>query len=135
MHLRLFPLGVALLFLCGCPGELQDPERFLTGGGDAGPGCDVENGILKTKCGTAGCHDATTIAQGLDLATAGVGTRLRTSMATCTSVAGQKMGTFMQNKVTAATPTCGGPMPLGGTMLSAAESQCLSAYLQDAGAL
>jgi hypothetical protein len=128
---------VALSVFSGCPGDLVDPDRFLTGrDGGGGGGCtiDVEQAIFAPKCGTAGCHDMTTAAQGLDLVSTGVKGRLRTQTATCTSAVGQKMGTFMLNKVSAS-PSCGGPMPLGGTTLTSAEVSCLNSYLQDAGAL
>ena len=128
---------LALSVLSGCPGDLVDPDRFLTGrdgGGGGGCSLDVEQDIFQAKCATAGCHDATTASGALDLATAGVKDRLRTGTATCTSAAGQRAGTFMLNKVSAS-PSCGGPMPLGGTPLTSAEVSCLNAYLQDAGAL
>jgi hypothetical protein len=137
MRARILVVGLALLLFSGCPGSLEDPERFLTGGGGDGGGgatCNVEADILTPKCATAGCHDATTAAQGLNLATAGVLGRLRTSTATCTSASGQRMGAFLMNKV-GSTPSCGGPMPVGATALSQAELACLNAYLADGGAL
>jgi hypothetical protein len=128
MRARLFVLGLALPALLACPGSLVDPERFLTGGDAGGMACDVENDIFKLKCGTAGCHDATTVAQGLDLATTGVKTRLGSQLATCTSAAGQPLAAFLLVKVKP-NPTCGGPMPLGLTALDAAELKCLEDYL------
>ena len=127
MQTRLLSLGAALLALSGCPGSLEDPERFLTGT-DAGPTCNVEADILAPKCATAGCHDATTIAQNLDLSGSGVRARLRAQTATCTSAAGQPMGAFLLVKVKPS-PTCGGPMPLGAAALTAAEIKCLEDYV------
>lgn len=118
---------MALLAFCSCPGELQNPERFLTGT-DAGPSCDVENDIFKVQCATAGCHDTTTAAQGLDLLGSGVKSRIRSQMATCTSAAGQPMASFLVAKVKPS-PSCGGPMPLGGTPLDAAALKCLEDYI------
>jgi hypothetical protein len=94
----LMGLGSTLL---GCPGTLEDPARFLgaTGNdaalaGDAAPAGDaqlsevgellsdgascpnVPQAILRPTCTSAGCHNAQDKAQGLDLQSPDVETRL-----------------------------------------------------------
>jgi hypothetical protein len=67
------------LALCGCPGEIDDPTPFLTsgGGGSGGAGCfDVETELFPMRCATTGCHDATSMAAMLDLASPNVAERL-----------------------------------------------------------
>jgi hypothetical protein len=91
-------LGAALL---GCPGTLDDPARFLgaVGNDDApagdaelpevgallevgvvssdGASCpDVPQAIFRPNCTSAGCHNAQDKAQGLDLQSPDIGTRL-----------------------------------------------------------
>lgn len=128
--MRARPLVLALAFssLTGCPGELQDPDRFLGGTDGGGPTCGVETDLFVAKCGTAGCHDNTVnAAQGLDLVSPGVANRLRTGLATCGSVAGQPLGSWLVTKVKP-TPGCGGQMPPG-LPLDAQEIRCLELYV------
>ena len=115
----LLGLGVAPL-LGACPGRLEDPERFLT--------CtmDVERELLAPSCATAGCHAATNPAANLDLASPGLAARLSSATSSCQ---GQPLTVIMLDKVQP-TPTCGSPMPLGGTPLSPREQDCLELYLR-----
>ena len=130
---RLVGWGLALSVLSGCPGNLVDKDRFLVGrDGGGGAACDVENDIFKMQCATAGCHDAVTKTQFLDLESPGIKARIKSQMATCTSVVGQPLGTFMIAKVKPS-PSCGGPMPLGGLELDAAEIRCIEDYIADGG--
>jgi hypothetical protein len=94
----LIGLGAALI---GCPGTLDDPARFLGAAGDDsalaedaalagdadfppvsepptdGATCpDVPQAILRVNCTSAGCHNAQDKAQGLDLQSPDVVTRL-----------------------------------------------------------
>ncbi|HEY0468177.1 MAG TPA: hypothetical protein VGC79_28455 [Polyangiaceae bacterium] len=94
----------ALLLLTGCPGTLDDKERFLVDAGnagsaasgssggdaaatgkagsdagpdsDAGPCGDVVERIFVPSCGGTGCHGATGPQQDLDLVSAGVAARV-----------------------------------------------------------
>src|SRR5882672_7770504 len=93
-----------LLALAACdPGHLSDQEKlkFLK--------CqiDVEKDLFKPKCGLAGCHSATTPQNGLDLVTAGVGTRIKTGTSTCQA---KPLITYLAEKLTAS-PACGTQMP------------------------
>jgi hypothetical protein len=81
-----------LISTAACPGTLPDAAAFLEPGADAGatvlpqtdaatateagePCPDVPT-LLAQTCGTSGCHDATTRAEGLDLVSPGVVSRL-----------------------------------------------------------
>jgi hypothetical protein len=95
--LRLWvPLAAASLLMAGCPGTLDDPDRFLDAGpaigvgGDGGGGggngtggapCgNVEQEIFLKTCATSLCHhdgsSGKEIAGGLDLTPPGVAARL-----------------------------------------------------------
>ncbi|HEX8699614.1 MAG TPA: hypothetical protein VF815_12300 [Myxococcaceae bacterium] len=114
-------LGLGLAPLLGaCPGSLEDPERFTA--------CrmDVERELLAPRCATSGCHSAETPAANLDLASPGLAARLASATSTCE---GRPLTLNMQDKVQPS-PTCGSPMPLGGTPLNAQEMECLALYLQ-----
>ena len=78
-------MGVSIL-LFGCPGTLDDPERFATpfkapadaatdGATAACP--DVPQAVFAANCTQALCHNPTDIAGQLDLASPAVGSRLR----------------------------------------------------------
>lgn len=54
-----------LLVLPGCPGSLEDPDRFKDGGA-----CSDVPALLAQKCGTSGCHASENPSNGLDLASA-----------------------------------------------------------------
>lgn len=100
----LLVLAVAALVLSGCPGTLEDKERFLVDAGhaghtgsaggsaasggeaaaagktnsdlDAGPCGDVVTRIFVPSCGGTGCHDAKGPQQDLDLVSPGVAARV-----------------------------------------------------------
>ena len=83
-------LLLALLACAACPGTLADPDAFDLGAGDGGTNGPVATAdaapaasacpdvptVLAQSCGTAGCHDATTRAEGLDLKSPDVASRL-----------------------------------------------------------
>ena len=71
----------------GCAGTLSDPAAFTAETHDAGGAADVDvDGaatscpdiptLFAASCGSAGCHDAATKAEALDLASPGVAARL-----------------------------------------------------------
>jgi len=71
----------------GCAGTLSDPAAFTAETRDSGAAGDVDVDssaascpdiptLFATSCGSAGCHDATTKAEALDLASPGVVARL-----------------------------------------------------------
>jgi hypothetical protein len=86
--------SLALLLGAGCAGSLSDPGAFaIAGSEDAGvtveagvgsdaseasaaPSCPDVPSLFVKSCGESGCHDAKTQAQGLDLVSPGVASRL-----------------------------------------------------------
>ena len=68
----LLPPAFLLANLTACPGELDNPERFI------GSCPDIETQFFPQRCGTAGCHNADSLASAgnLDLTSADVASRL-----------------------------------------------------------
>jgi hypothetical protein len=150
-------IGITALVLCGatwgCPGTLEDPERFLdagaalgTGDSSAGTPVDGEEGgaggdcpdvprLLAQTCTASSCHSASNKAQGLDLQTPQVAARLIGVPATegagflidpstpSKSVLYEKLG---------ASPPFGARMPLGAAPLDAPTLACVLAWVTQA---
>jgi hypothetical protein len=54
MRLMLLGAAVALLVpLAGCPGDLENPERFMMA---TPPDCDAPTEVFAMRCAIAGCH-------------------------------------------------------------------------------
>jgi hypothetical protein len=124
--------GLFSLTLMGCPGALEHPERFLDGGTDGGGFTCTPAAIeaqLSATCGGAGCHGSSSPANGLDLVSTGVATRLG-GVSGCQS---KTTKTFMIEKL-APSPACGSQMPLGRAPWSDDEVACLTTYLNGLGA-
>jgi hypothetical protein len=68
-------MSAALIGLAGCPGSLEDPERFRGGGGGA-CSVDTETEILSATCSASICHDSDMPTAGLDLSGTAVASRL-----------------------------------------------------------
>ena len=122
-------LLLLLPFIAGCPGRLEDPERFE--GGATGP-CtlDVERTLLPTSCGGGGCHGANAPAGKLDLESPGVAQRLVDITSECEGkpLVGAGSSYFLEK--VHANPTCGAQMPVG-TPLTEYERACLEQYVQE----
>jgi hypothetical protein len=124
----------SIALLAGCPGKLRDPGRFTDGGlGGAGGGAtcpDVPTEILAMKCAGSTCHSGKTPAQGLDLVSAGVESRVVGKMATeCkTPLADPKDPAGSQIYVKISGTTCGGQMPPG-AVLPASEIACVKEWI------
>lgn len=138
------------LVLFGCPGSLEDPDRFNARDGGADAGTDAGTGfvcpsanlsvkaqLINTRCGNAGCHDSSTKSGGLDLASEGSPARLVN--VSSTSCAGKTYvtadGGYLIEKINPS-PMCGSQMPIG-TPLTASEKQCLiewTAHISSGGA-
>jgi hypothetical protein len=109
------------LLLCACePGRIPDKSIFLA--------CmlDVETEIFVPKCGSSGCHSATSPQNGLDLVSTGVGMRVTTGTSMC---AGKPLSSFMLEKL-GPSPQCGQSMPLGDP-LTPIEVKCVTEYLEE----
>jgi hypothetical protein len=121
------------LLVSGCPGSLDDPDRFK-GPSAAECGNRVEE-IFKTTCSTAGCHSGVEPAQGLDLESPGVASRL-------VGVAPKGVGcpgvlvdpkhpteSLLYGKLTPL-PPCGVPMPFGKTRLTNQDIGCVRTWIE-----
>jgi hypothetical protein len=132
-------LVVSLVGLAGCPGTLGfDPNAGGNPDGSIPMSCTTLDSVL-TKC-TASCHNPAgqaTFAD-LDLMSDGVATRLVDVPATTggTGMCSGKGNLLDKTTLPATgilidkikgTQTCGGRMPLGGS-LSSAETDCLQAW-------
>jgi len=109
-----------LFVLASCePGRIADKNQFLA--------CmlDVETEIFVPKCGSSGCHSATSPQNGLDLVTTGVAMRIATGTSSVCQT--KPIISYLAEKLTM-TPSCGQPMPLGDP-LNSLELKCVSDYL------
>lgn len=138
MHARALVLCFAAASL-GCPGGLENPERFGDGGqvvGDAGGGVvcdlDIENpdgGLFKVSCGGAGCHESPSPSQMLDLVSPGAKARVAAQVSTCR---GKPMASFML-EITGDSNVCNKLlMPLGKPRLTEVEKKCLEDWVKSA---
>lgn len=145
-------LGLTL----GCPGRLDDPDRFLTqgsgggsggvgGGGSGGSGgsggggsggaagCspqNVEATVIVPSCGINGCHGPTDAAGGhIDLQSAGIADRIRMGTAGASvQCMGRTFASLFYDKIRKDPQVCGTRMPQG-IPLPLAEITCIKAYL------
>ena len=144
-HSALFVLALGLLILAcaGCPGSLNNwsspvvdtaptPSATDDAGTPTSPSCpDVGTVTLPQSCALGGCHDAKTKAQGLDLASPGLASRLVGVMGT----EGQGLlidpvtpnDSVMYTKLLAS-PPFGARMPTA-TALDAATIQCVLTWI------
>ena len=137
------------LVMTGCPGTLEDKDRFLvdaaatndagTGedgaseGGAISGGCgDVVTHIFQPQCGNSGCHGAIAPQQGLDLVSAGVAARVVGVAGTeCTGRLADptRPETSLLYTNLAARPAGGAQMPLAQPPLSSADAACVLAWI------
>lgn len=126
----LFSLGV-LALASGCPGTLDDKERFLSDGGVGGCG-DVPARLFVPACGGTGCHGSKSPQQGLDLESPGVAARVVGQRATtCVGILAdpkQASQSLLYTKLLDA-PGCGARMPLARPALSDADAACILAWI------
>lgn len=119
--------------LLGCPGRLEDPERFQTQNAtfSCTSGADPVEDIINPKC-QAACHNTSAKLGGLDLTAAGLSARLvGVAAAECANqvlVRTDGQESYLINKVKAQAPACGTVMPQGAA-LSAAEVTCLEEWV------
>jgi hypothetical protein len=136
-------IGLVSTIVTGCPGSLEEAERFSPDqlGLEAGA-CDPF-GVMAQKCGTGPCHDATNSAAGLDLVTEGVKDRLVgkdayhedvTDPAPCKD--GQLLidpanieESWMLRKINKTHENCGVGMPVSGRFPTA-DKECLINWIK-----
>lgn len=123
---------VAVGLLGGCPGSLEDKERFLGGGGDGGGCGDVPARIFQPSCTGTGCHGSKSPQQGLDLESPGVAMRVVGVRGTgCMGVLADPQSpeaSLLYMKLLDP-PTCGSRMPLARPPLGAADIECIRAWI------
>ncbi len=123
-------LLVAVLGLAGCPGDLEDPDRFLGGGPFVCP--DIVDELFVDRCGGSICHSGSEPAAGLDLVSPGVIARLVDQQGRdCPGILVDPLdpeGSLLYDKLTPST-ACGSPMPLGRPMLTQAELACVRDWI------
>jgi hypothetical protein len=154
MHrpIRLLCAHVALIAAtAGCPGTLEDPERFQDAshgeaappgeapGGEGGALLDASNcpdvpqTVFLTNCTAAGCHNSKDKTQGLDLQSPGVGARLVGAPATegpgLIIDPSSPPSSVLYTKLTA-TPPFGARMPLG-SKLDDPTTACVLAWITE----
>ena len=113
--------------LTGCPGTLDNPERFT---GDDGTDCpDVPTVIFAQRCATPSCHMGAMAAANLDLTAGGLEARVagQPGTATCGSALladpASPEDSLLYTKLEDV-PSCGAKMPFGGS-LDDIEKQCI----------
>jgi hypothetical protein len=147
---KVLSVGLALPFVAlfgaillgGCPGELENPDRFKTDGGGGGSACfDVPTDLFVKRCAnTANCHSKAMPANppNLDLESPGVEDRLVNKMgsATCPGVLvnpADPEGSILYKKLTKS-PGCGSQMPLVPPYLDEGEVACVKQWIESLGA-
>jgi hypothetical protein len=125
-----------LLAVAGCPGNLDDPERFRQGSVINDPlGCgDIETEIFKPKCSQSGCHSSRAPAAGLDLLSPDVAARLvgvpsRVCEDRLLIDPSDPSRDFLVEKLEPL-PQCGSRMPLIGKPLSAEQVTCIREWVK-----
>lgn len=118
--------AVGLTSMTACPGEIDDPARFIPGSNCP----DIEADLFPARCGTAGCHDDVTAAAMLDLVSPGVASRTVGVAATPDCDGGvlvDPSNPAQSVMYTKLTPDFCGPaqMPVTGAKLTEEELQCV----------
>jgi hypothetical protein len=122
----------ALPLLAGCPGTIDDKERFAKKH-DGGTGeCGDVPALLAQSCGAKTCHAADVPSASLDLASPGVETRVAGRPSTqCSGLLADPASpesSVLYTKLTAQ-PVCGTRMPLGSTPLKAEQIACVAEWI------
>lgn len=122
--------GAANLFL-GCPGELENPERFIDE--NLPQACpDIVQQLFVMRCAGSICHEGAEPAAGLDLISPNVESRL-------VDVEGRDCPGLLVDPVLPETsllyqkllplPDCGSPMPIGKPALTGFELECVREWI------
>lgn len=122
----------------GCPGTIDDIDRFKT---TAGSACDVEGTLFPTKCTDALCHNATDLIADLDLESPGLPSRV---VGQASSPDEECPGELLVDPANPEAsllyaklvdpPPCGSPMPFTGDPLTEEEVQCVLTWIEGLGA-
>jgi hypothetical protein len=145
--------AVAASLIAGCPGKLDDKQRFLdyvppeagpdaeatleagpgAGGGPSNGACgDIIDRVFAPSCGDTGCHGAVAPQQGLDLVSPDVASRVvGVSGKACVSVLADPANpeaSLLYKKLLPA-PGCGAQMPLARPPISSEDVACVLAWI------
>ncbi|WP_437815716.1 SBBP repeat-containing protein [Sorangium sp. So ce1078] len=124
----------ALPLLAGCPGTIDDKDRFNTPDDRPPADCADVPSVFAERCGGASCHGPGEPAAALDLVTLGVGARVAGRPAqSCAGVLAdpeRPEESVLYVKLTDA-PSCGARMPLGAAPYSSDELACVAAWIAD----
>jgi hypothetical protein len=117
----------------GCPGVLEDPDRFLDGGAD-GICPDIPGELFPKSCGGSICHQGAEPAAGLDLVAPDVAARVVDQKGRdCPGILADPIvpeASLIYTKLLPL-PDCGSPMPLGRPLLTDAELQCVRNWIAE----
>jgi hypothetical protein len=122
--------------VAACPGELENPERFLTGVGGGGPCPDIPQ-LFRDTCTSVGCHNASEMAEDLDLESPGVEDRVAgvPGTSTCNGIIladpDNPPSSLLVRKLQPA-PPCGSQMPLlvpKDQLYTAHQIACVEAWI------
>jgi hypothetical protein len=118
--------------LAGCPGTLTDEEKAKFTGGGTTFECEEIGPYLTKKCGTAGCHGATTPASNLDLVSPGVEQRIANKTAMCGGLLANTNDPQSSSIYTKLLdpPPCGARMPFLQEKLPDEEIDCVLTWLE-----
>lgn len=118
-----------LLFL-GCPGELENPERFLDGG--ASGTCPDIHELFVQRCAGSICHEGANAAAGLDLIAPDVESRIVDKPARdCPGLLADPVlpeASLIYQKLLPL-PDCGSPMPIGKPAFNGLELECVREWI------
>ncbi len=135
-------MAMTALLVVACAGQLENADEFNTDGTSKAAGAntvspescgDVTVTFFKTDCATSGCHGAASPSADLDLASDGVGARLKGKSATASGfllidpAAPEKSAIYTK---LLAPPPFGARMPLGGGAVSATTSACVLEWVR-----
>ncbi len=132
-------LFLAALALPGCPGELEDPDRFTAV-------CDPPNTFFRKTCGSTSCHGGDDPEANLDLREADVAQRLIDVPAHCAEpdpndpeacVCPDRLlidsqnpdASYLLEKVSQEVPECDDRMPLLTSNLRSRDIECLRSWI------
>lgn len=127
------PLALLVALLAGCPGSLEDPERFADLPACRG-GVDVER-LLRERCADAACHGACpSNDHGLDLLSPNLADRVvGVPSKVCDGLLlvdpDDLDNSFLFGKLISPPAGCGNRMPLTGA-LTTTELSCVQSYVE-----
>jgi hypothetical protein len=132
---------VALVSLTACPGTIDDPAAFeLEAGADGGTNCaDVPVAVFEPRCGSSGCHGASTPAAQLDLVSPDLYSRLvgknaSTGPGVLIDPGHSPEKSVLYLKLTSM-PPFGSQMPFTGAKLDATALACVSNWITSGGSI